>query len=203
MPPNRPQPATASTAPVTDPSPHATTPHDAVTSTAAKLDVSRYVPAALNIIANKLSSGASRLYFKHFGVGVVEWRIIVHLMAEPWCTAARICQLIGMDKAAVSRSYALLEERALIQFRPAEPRGREAALTQAGRQLHDRILVMALERERRLLADLNPREVETLITLLGRLMGRVPHVNAYDPAPEDLAAPETARQDERLPEPAD
>ncbi|EGY01797.1 MarR family transcriptional regulator [Nitrospirillum viridazoti Y2] len=151
-----------------------------------KLDMERYVPAFLNSIANKLSSGASRLYFKHFGIGVVEWRIIVHLVAEPWCTAARICQIIGMDKAAVSRSYALMEDRGLIQFRPAEPRGREAALTVAGRDLHDRILVMALERERRLLADFSPREVDTLINLLGRLQARIPHVNAYDPTPEEI-----------------
>ncbi|MBB6251577.1 MarR family winged helix-turn-helix transcriptional regulator [Nitrospirillum iridis] len=157
-----------------------------------QLDMDRYVPAFLNTIANKLSSGASRLYFKHFGIGVVEWRIMVHLVAEPWCTAARICQIIGMDKAAVSRSYALMEDRGLIQLRPAEPRGREAALTVAGRDLHDRILVMALERERRLLADLSPREVDTLISLLGRLLARIPHVNAYDPSPEELGgtAPE-------------
>jgi hypothetical protein len=42
--------------------------------------------------------------------------------------------------------------------------------------LHDRLILVALERERRLLACLTAAERETLIDLLGRLHERLPAV---------------------------
>ena len=140
----------------------------------------RYVPAFLTFLANKLSSGASSLYRERFGIGVVDWRIMALLAIEPWITAARICSVIGLDKASASRSVQLLEAKGLVQVRPGMGRGKpqELALTEAGDALHDRILAVALERERRLLACLSQEEVETLIDLLARLHQNLPAVNA-------------------------
>jgi DNA-binding MarR family transcriptional regulator len=50
------------------------------------------------------------------------------------------------------------------------------SLTPAGRTLHDRIILVALERERRLVECLSATERETLIDLLGRLHRRLPDV---------------------------
>ncbi|MNY66756.1 hypothetical protein D3C86_2042330 [compost metagenome] len=55
-------------------------------------------------------------------------------------------------------------------------------MTPEGKSLHDRILVVALEREKRLLADFSPAEIDMLVNLLGRMHARVNEVNEFDPS---------------------
>ena len=43
-----------------------------------------YTPAYLTFLANKLYGGASAIYRRRFGVGIVEWRIMSLLAIEPW-----------------------------------------------------------------------------------------------------------------------
>ncbi len=148
-----------------------------------KLDLNRYVPALLTFLANKLATGASSTYRKHFGVGVVEWRVIALLAVEDNITANRICQVIGLDKSAVSRSLQALEASGKISGQVDSKDGRRYAvsLTPEGKALHDRVLKVALERERRLLSDFSPQEIDTLVNLLSRMQGKVGYVNEYEP----------------------
>lgn len=148
-----------------------------------QLDLSRYVPAIINLMANKLATGASLCYRKHFGIGVVEWRLLAMLKVEDNITANRMCQGIGLDKSAVSRSLQQLEKAGYVssQVDSQDARRNTVSLTAEGLDLHDRVLKVALERERRLLGDLSAEEVDTLINLLGRLQAQVAHVNEYDP----------------------
>ncbi len=148
-----------------------------------KLDLNRYVPAMITFLANKLATGASISYRKHFGIGVVEWRLIALLAVEEKITANRICQVIGLDKSAVSRSLQILEAAGRITGEVDSKDGRRYAvsLTPEGKALHDRVLKVALERERRLLSDLSPEEVDTLVNLLARMQTKVGYVNDYDP----------------------
>lgn len=149
----------------------------------SQLNLARYVPGLLTFLANKLATGASQCYRKHFGIGVVEWRMLSMLAVENGITANRICQVIGLDKSAVSRSLQALEASGYVGSRvdPGDARRNTVSLTEAGRALHDRVLLVALERERRLLSGLSSEEVDTLIELLGRLHGQVTHVNEYEP----------------------
>lgn len=148
-----------------------------------RLDLDRYVPAMLTFLANKLATGASLSYRKHFGIGVVEWRLIALLAVEDNITANRICQVIGLDKSAVSRSLQALETAGRISGKvdSKDARRYTVSLTAEGKALHDRVLKVALERERRLLSDFSPAEVDTLVDLLGRLQAKVAHVNEYEP----------------------
>jgi DNA-binding MarR family transcriptional regulator len=149
----------------------------------SQLNLARYVPGLLTFLANKLATGASQCYRKHFGIGVVEWRMLSMLAVENDITANRICQVIGLDKSAVSRSLQALEASGYVGSRvdPRDARRNTVSLTAAGRALHDRVLRVALERERRLLSGLSAEEVDTLIELLSRLHGQVSHVNEYEP----------------------
>jgi DNA-binding MarR family transcriptional regulator len=135
------------------------------------LDLQRNVPALLVFLANKLTASASGLYRAHFGVGTTEWRVMALLAIEPDIAAKRICEVIGFDKAAVSRTIQLLRERGLIAVRPLPQNSRSAtlALTTKGRKLHDRIMLVALERERRLLSCLAADEARDLIDMLNRM----------------------------------
>ena len=149
----------------------------------SQLNLARYVPGLLTFLANKLATGASQCYRKHFGIGVVEWRMLSMLAVENDISANRICQVIGLDKSAVSRSLQVLEASGYVSSRidPGDARRNTVSLTESGRALHDRVLLVALERERRLLRGLSPEEVDILIELLGRLHGQVAHVNEYEP----------------------
>lgn len=148
-----------------------------------RLDLDRYVPAMLTFLANKLATGASLSYRKHFGIGIVEWRLISLLAVEDNITANRICQVIGLDKSAVSRALQVLEAGGRISGKVdgKDARRYTVSLTAEGKALHDRVLKVALERERRLLSDFSPAEVDTLVDLLGRLQAKVGHVNEYEP----------------------
>ena len=138
------------------------------------IDMSRYVPALINHLSNKLSRGASAIYRERFGVGIIEWRILAQLGSTSGSTAGDICDRTAMDKAAVSRSFVVLAQRGLIKF-PKETgrRNQVATLTPAGRRLHDKIMQIALERERRLLDVLTVAERTTLVQLLNRISSRV------------------------------
>jgi len=140
------------------------------------IDLQNYVPAYLTFIANKWSRSASRLYLTRFGIGIEAWRIMVLLAIEGPITANRICQVIFMDKGSVSRSLKAMHRMGLVSLtdNPADARQRFSALTEAGFDLHDRIVGLALTREARLLACLDEKERETLTRLLARVHANLP-----------------------------
>ncbi|MCP3461665.1 MULTISPECIES: MarR family winged helix-turn-helix transcriptional regulator [unclassified Bradyrhizobium] len=135
------------------------------------LDLDRYVPAFITFIANKLSNSATAFYQREFGVNVTEWRIMSLLAIEPGIPASRICHVIGFDKGPVSRTLASLEKRGLVAIRsdPNDGRTHSISLTAKGRATHDKVIVAAFARERRLLSCLSRDEQEVLIDLLRRL----------------------------------
>ena len=135
------------------------------------LDLDRYVPAFITFIANKLSNSATGFDQRNCGVNVTEWRIMSLLAIEPGIPASRICSVIGFDKGPVSRNLSVLQKRGLVTIRTAPDDGRSHAisLTPRGRATHDKVIMAALERERRLLSCLKKEEREVLIDLLRRL----------------------------------
>jgi DNA-binding MarR family transcriptional regulator len=142
------------------------------------IDLERYAPAYLTFVANKLGRGASRNYLRVFDIGVETWRCLVLLAIHTSITAQRLSQILGMDKAAVSRCFKGMQARKLITMGldPEDGRVRVATLTPAGRALHDEIREMALERERALLSVLSASERDTLLGLLKRLHENLPAV---------------------------
>lgn len=153
------------------------------------LNLSGYVSYYLTVLANKLSSGASRLYLEHYGIGIIEWRMMAMLALEPGVSPVRICQFIGLDKGAASREMRKLEAKGYVTVEddPDSARRRSLALTREGYAVHDEVLRAALERERRLLKGLSAAEVETLLSLLVRTSANIPFVNEYEPSAESPA----------------
>lgn len=149
------------------------------------IDLGRNVPALLTHIANKLSASAALTYKTALDVSLIEWRILVQLAIEPHLSGNRICAIVGLDKASVSRAVTSLEARGLITVAAADGRRNDLALTPAGRRLHDRGMPLAREREERLLSDLTAAERETLIDLLRRTHARLDHVAAMPVAPAE------------------
>ena len=98
------------------------------------------------------------------------------LAVEPWIVAGRVCDVTGLDKGAVSRSLRDLAQRSLVDVETdeADQRRQLIALTRKGVPLHDRMVDIAVERERQLLAALSADEQAALIDFLKRLRSRPP-----------------------------
>ena len=143
-----------------------------------------YAVAYLTWIANKVSNSASALYRKRFGIGVSDWRIMALLAVEPWIPAGRISEVIGFDKAVISRSVGFLQERGLVEtrFRDNNQRRQFIALTRSGLALHDEIVDVAREREAFLLADLTEQERKTALKLLKKIHTRAAALEKMKPA---------------------
>lgn len=143
--------------------------------TGPALDHDRYVPALITFLANKLSKSATGVYQKRFGVNVTEWRILALLAVEPGIPASRICQVIGFDKGPVSRNLTVMENHGLVVIKadPSDGRSHSINLTAKGRKTHDKVLQVALERERKLLSCLSREERDVLIGLLQRVHGNL------------------------------
>ncbi len=147
---------------------------DADTQSATTLDYQSYVTGMISWLSNRLSAGASMVYRRMFGIGVMEWRVMAHLKIEPGSTGARISRVIGLDKAAISRTVTLLIDRDLVARVEGAERGQQLVLTAAGQDLHGRVLAVAMEREGRLLSGLSDDERIVLRGLLNRLLQVVP-----------------------------
>lgn len=140
-----------------------------------QIDFEHYLPFGLTAISNKIARSASRTYLKRFGVGINEWRTISHLRAWPGTTANLICQRSGLDKAAVSRSLKLLEDAGMVTTDgDTSERGRSMKLTEKGDELHDQLIVVALDREIRLLTGFTPLERAQLLSFVARLQENLP-----------------------------
>ncbi len=145
---------------------------DVTRRSAQALDLDHYVPAYLTYLAGKISNSASATYRPKFGVGITDWRIMALLATEPWITAGRICDVIGLDKAAVSRSVREMKKAGIVET-GADQYRQAIALTRKGLALHDRIVKLSLERERQVLKNFSAAERKLLINFLSRMHAQV------------------------------
>jgi DNA-binding MarR family transcriptional regulator len=126
-------------------------------------------------IANQLSQRASAIYRQRYGIGVVEWRCFVVLAIETTATAARICELSGMNKSLVSRGLAKLEAGKYIERCGGHKnsRPRPVRMTRSGQKLHDEMLKIALSQEKMLRNGLTDTEIEAFLKIVRKMRTNV------------------------------
>lgn len=149
-----------------------------------QLDLDQYVPGLLLWISNKVSSSASQLYSARHGIGVTDWRVLSYFEIHPWSTASRACELMGLDKAAVSRSVAMLQQGGWLKSRPGGLRKIELSTTATGKRLHARVYRLAIAREEALLDGFDDEERKLLVAMLHRLLANLPAVAAVGREPQ-------------------
>lgn len=139
------------------------------------LDIRTYAPFLLNAVSSAWQRKTSAIYRAEFGFGITEWRVIAMLNIEPDITANRICDVIRMDKAAVSRSLQTLADAGLARFDAPDhaPRKRRWSLTADGQVTHGRILGIALEHESAMLEGINAADLETTLSVLRHMIANL------------------------------
>ena len=157
-------------------------------SSKPRLQPEAHASFQLVALANRISASASRAYLRHFGVGVMEWRVLALLALKISTTAQEISRLSGLDKSSVSRAVQALIRRADVATSAdaSDNRRTVLTLTPKGEALHDRVILSSLAREQLLLAGLSEQDRRTLFQLLSRLSVNMDVVEAHDPAADEF-----------------
>lgn len=136
------------------------------------IDIQHYVPFFLNAVGSAWQRKTSALYRREFGFGISEWRVMSMLNIEPGITAARICEVLRLDKGAVSRSLQNLEKSALVAYdaSPTDTRKRWWILSDEGRAVHARVLRIALDCERQMMARVKQDDKAVFLKVMKQML---------------------------------
>jgi DNA-binding MarR family transcriptional regulator len=131
---------------------------------AKPLDLERFLPYRLDILAEGVSRALSRIYKAQYGLGVPEWRVLAHLGQYAPITAKAIGTHSRMHKTKVSRAVAELEERGYLARSGSDEDRREEllSLTAKGKAAYGDLAPKAADFARHLLDDLSATERRTL-----------------------------------------
>lgn len=131
----------------------------------------QHITVLLVSIGMRLNRGATAYYRTAWDLGMAEWRILMVLNSTESLNVGELSEAADLDKAAVSRSLPLLEERKLVSVEQTRTRGRAAIarLTAEGKKLSARLLRVSLERQTRLFRTFPKADKDQLNRLLEQL----------------------------------
>lgn len=135
------------------------------------LDLNNFSSHLIQSISRKKKRNASKLLRQRYGIGVVEWRLIVGLAKEPGIPASQLSKFTLTDKGLVSKALASLERKGLIEPIPktnSSPRV-NYKLTPKGDEVHDGFLPLLLEREYTIFEDSDEAEIDLFFVMLKRI----------------------------------
>jgi DNA-binding MarR family transcriptional regulator len=142
---------------------------------ATGLDLDRFLPYRLDILAEAVSRALSRLYKDKYGLAVPEWRVLAHLGQYGPITAKAIAAHSRMHKTKVSRAVAELEHRGFLRRTESREDRREEllSLTPRGKSTYDDLAPKAADFARHLLDDLGAGERKALESAIDRLLAKL------------------------------
>jgi DNA-binding MarR family transcriptional regulator len=131
----------------------------------------QHITVLLVSIGLRLNRGASAYYRAAFDLGMAEWRLLLVLSSTEALNVGELSAAADLDKAAVSRSLVLLEERKLVSVVQTRTRGRAAIakLTPEGKKLSAGLMQVSLQRQARLFRNFTKADKERLNALLTQL----------------------------------
>lgn len=139
------------------------------------LDLARFLPYRLSVIANLVSRQLATLCAERFGIGIAEWRVIAVLGQHDDVTADFVCGRTAMDRVTISRAVTRLREKRYIRRRaaPSDRRCSMLSLSAAGRRIYERLVPLARRYERALTAGLSAGQRADLERTLDALAAAV------------------------------
>jgi DNA-binding MarR family transcriptional regulator len=132
------------------------------------------ISSKLIVAANFLRRGAMLRYRRLVGLPWVEYGIVAVLGRRKPITVAGLAELLGMDKAQLSRALSNLVRRKLVarSTNPRDSREVLVALTEAGLETHEVMVRAGFERNAYLLANLSSQQISELDGVLEELTRR-------------------------------
>lgn len=142
--------------------------------TEKELILEDFLPYRLAILSHTVSSLIARVYDKRFGLTIPEWRVIAIVGRFPGLSAVEVAERTMLDKVAVSRAVTKLIKAGRIEreFADADRRRSILTLSEEGRKVHDEVAPLAMAMEDDLLHGLDEAQIESLNTVIDRLLVR-------------------------------
>lgn len=134
----------------------------------------------------QLNARAGRLVMRmceaEFGVTRREWRLLSYLARHDGVLPSELADYSGLDRARTSRAISSLADKHLVRRQPRPHNRREVVLTltDAGRDLHDRLLPRVAAINGQLMSALSEQEARGLAGLLQRLQAQADAMAAHD-----------------------
>ena len=139
-----------------------------------ELLLENFLPYRLAVTSNTISTTLARAYDKRFNVSIPEWRVIAVLGRFPGLSAVEVAERTLMYKVAVSIAVKKLitNGRIVREFADTDKRRSILNLSIIGKELHDKIAVLALEFEKELKQEFSSEEMENLNRAMEKLLVR-------------------------------
>lgn len=105
------------------------------------------------------------------GGSAAAWQVLLLVRGQEWGTQARMAEAMGITAATLTHHLNALEKRGLVRRWREEGnrRSQRVELTDAGRELFERLREVALAHDARLRSGLSEEELTQLAELLGKL----------------------------------
>lgn len=144
--------------------------------------ITAMLSSRLMVLANLLKRGAILRYKRLAGLSSVEFGLVASLGRRPPMSVATLADAVGMDKGQISRALAGLVSRKLVSkvANPRDSREVMVSLTRTGLAAHDAVVAGALERNERLVEQLDPRELAMLLAHVERLTRKAEQMLAVE-----------------------
>jgi DNA-binding MarR family transcriptional regulator len=141
---------------------------------APPIELERFLPYRLSVLANLTSSTIAGAYERRFDLSIPEWRVIAVLSRYPGLSAREVAQKSRMDAVAVSRAVnRLLRAGRLRRTVDASDRRRSVLhVSRSGAAVYRQVAPLALRIEKALLAPFTPADRALLDRVLGQLQLR-------------------------------
>jgi DNA-binding MarR family transcriptional regulator len=138
------------------------------------LELDRFLPYRLSVLANTMSVAIATAYAERFGLSIPEWRVMAVLAQEPGLSAAQVTRRTAMDKVAVSRAVASLARARRVErsLEETDRRRSRLQLTAKGLAVYREVVPFALAYEDAVLRGLPARSRQKLDVLLDDLLQR-------------------------------
>lgn len=129
-----------------------------------------FIAVLITTIARRLSRGSTHFYRSRWDIGMLDWRVLLVLERTRALNVGALADAADLDKAAVSRSLSMFEERGIVVVEQTRSRGRAAfaSLTPAGRKLCADILAASRARQAGLFKAFPKEDTDALAETLHR-----------------------------------
>jgi DNA-binding MarR family transcriptional regulator len=130
-----------------------------------------FIAVLITTVAARLNRGSTNFYRTRWDIGMLEWRVLLVLQRTKALNVRGLAGAAGLDKAAVSRTLTVLEDRGLVSVEQMQSRGRAAiaSLTPKGEALCANILRASRDRQEQLFQVFPKADAEALSTMLRQL----------------------------------
>ncbi len=135
------------------------------------LQLLEFVPFRLNRLAAEVSTKLAEVYTDRFGIDVVEWRILITLAGHSSCSAQFIANCTRTHKSRISRGVSRMIDLELVARAASKGDRRETLLrlTAKGKALHQKIVPVVLEQERKIMECLDENEYQAFKHAMDKL----------------------------------